>query len=131
MANEVQHRVWRDDINTNASKALSAAEKRGRKSNKRFEVAIALMHATSNVILAERISDLANAILHDNELVSRLYTEKIEAQEILERLADLTLSHDEAAGELRRLQTEAISWVASRGEIDQQAAPLHDPDSEG
>jgi hypothetical protein len=114
VVNEAQHRRWRDDIRANIDKANKAA---GESSGGRFSVALTAIEVTSRVILAERISELAQAILHNDETVSRLHDANLEAETILDGLASHNFDIEPSLEMVMGLQAQAESWIAAHGSI--------------
>jgi hypothetical protein len=111
MQAEVQHRQWRDDIRKNAESAVKAAREGD---TEKAATARAVITATSNIILAERISELAAGIARSDELVESLYDANGGAARIIDRMlrviSNLPASTDQEPFEM--VKAEAEVWLS-------------------
>lgn len=112
---EGQHRRWRGSIEANIN---SAGEAAGEDPKLMVEVYNSANIAGSNMMIAERIGEVARALNDRDALVTSLHEDNVEGKRIAGRLqrANLTGSADEIEKALNQLS----DWAADSAEVDHQ-----------
>lgn len=105
MVGESQHTAWRKDIMNNLKKAMEAGD-----DSVRREIALAMIDATSKVMIAERIGQLAWALNRNDEVISELHDRITTGEQIAERLVAALQLMDEK-GELSEGAVAALTMI--------------------
>lgn len=90
MVGESQHTAWRKNIMENLKKAIQAGD-----DSVRREIALAMIDATSKVMIAERIGQLAWALNRNDEVIAELHDRITTGEQIGERLVTALQAADE------------------------------------